>query len=62
MKPAGAPCWSFFLSLRTRLSQATIALPHEHGLKDELDGAWAVRPLEIRAPSQSAGPRGQYRT
>src|ERR1700682_5035384 len=22
-------------------------LAHEHGLKDELDGAWAVRPLEL---------------
>ena len=29
-------------------------LAHEYGLKDELDGAWAVRPLELGA--MAAGP------
>src|SRR5262245_42841719 len=29
-------------------------LAHEYGLKDELDSAWAVRPLElVREPSQA---------
>ena len=29
-------------------------LAHEHGLRDQLDGAWAVRPLElVRAHGRS---------
>ena len=38
-------------------------LAHEYELKDELDGAWAVRPLEFVRErwSHDAGPRGSWR-
>ena len=38
-------------------------LAHEYSLKDELDGAWAVRPLELRRSACAGGgsPRGAGR-
>ena len=37
----------FYLPQSTRRPQASIASPTNTRLKDELDGAWAVRPLEL---------------
>jgi hypothetical protein len=45
MTATGAPCWSFCLSLRTRLPQTLDRLAHACELKGALDGLWAVRPL-----------------
>jgi hypothetical protein len=45
MTATGAPCWSFCLSLRTRLPQTLDRLAHAYELKGALDGLWAVRPL-----------------
>ena len=43
--------------------RASIALPTNTSLKDELDGAWAVRPLELvrERRSDHAGARGSRR-
>ena len=43
----GPPCWSCCPPRSTRRPAILDRLAHEYELKDELDGAWAVRPLEL---------------
>jgi hypothetical protein len=47
MMATRAPCWSFCLPRGARRPSSLDHLAHEHGLKDELNGAWAVQPLEL---------------
>ena len=44
---AGTPCWPCFPPRSIRQRRRLDRLAHEYGLKDALDGAWAVRPLEL---------------
>ena len=47
MAATGARCWPYCLPRSIRRRSSLDRLAHEYGLKDELDEAWAVRPLEL---------------
>jgi hypothetical protein len=46
MTASSAPCWSLLLPPTTRPAQPSIA-SGANELKDQLEGTWAVRPLEL---------------
>ena len=47
MTASGAPCWPWCPTSEHPSPRCLDRLAHEYGLKDALDGAWAVRPLAL---------------